>query len=60
MPAPSYATVKRRLPVYAQSEWRQQLTAACAEHVGLGPSTLVLFDVTTLYIETVMLDVTAR
>lgn len=52
VPSPSYATVKRRLPVYAHPEWRQQLAAACAEHVGLGPSTLVLFDVTTLYFET--------
>ncbi len=26
--------------------------AACAAHVGLGPATLVLYDVTTLYFET--------
>jgi hypothetical protein len=50
--APSYATIKRRLPVYATDGWRQQLAAACAEHVGLGPATLVLYDVTTLYFET--------
>jgi len=49
---PSYPTIKRRLPVYAKSEWRQQLSAACADHVGLGPATLVLYDVTTLYFET--------
>ena len=49
---PSYPTIKRRLPVYAQTEWRQQLAAACAAHVGLGPATLVLYDVTTLYFET--------
>ncbi len=49
---PSYPTIKRRLPVYAQTEWRQRLAAACAEHVGLGPATLVLYDVTTLYFET--------
>src|SRR4029450_5097802 len=30
----------------------QQLAAACATHVGLGPATLVLYDVTTLYFET--------
>ena len=28
------------------------LAAACAAHVGLGPATLVLYDVTTLYFET--------
>ena len=33
-------------------EWRQRLAAACAEQVGLGPATLVLYDVTTLYFET--------
>jgi hypothetical protein len=49
---PSYPTIKRRLPVYAKTEWRQQLAAACANHVGLGPATLVLYDVTTLYFET--------
>jgi hypothetical protein len=49
---PSYPTIKRRLPVYAKSEWRQRLAAACADHVGLGPATLVLYDVTTLYFET--------
>jgi hypothetical protein len=50
--APSYPTIKRRLPVYATPEWRQALAAACADHVGLGPATLVLYDVTTLYFET--------
>jgi len=30
--AASYATVKRRLPDYAQEEWRQRLSAACAAH----------------------------
>jgi hypothetical protein len=27
---PSYATLKRRLPVYAKEAWRQKLSAACA------------------------------
>jgi Transposase DDE domain len=49
---PSYPTIKRRLPVYATDEWRQRLAAACAAHVGLGPATLVIYDVTTLYFET--------
>ena len=48
----SYATVKRRLPEYAQEEWRQRLSAACAAHAGLGPASLVLYDVSTLYFET--------
>jgi hypothetical protein len=48
----SYATVKRRLPVFAQPAWRQRLAAACAAHAGLGPASLVLYDVSTLYFET--------
>jgi hypothetical protein len=49
---PSYATVKRRLPAFAQHEWRQRLSAACAAHARLGPASLVLYDVTTLWFET--------
>lgn len=49
--APSYPTINRRLPGYATDEWRQQLARACAAHVGLGPATLVLYDVTTLYFD---------
>ena len=52
IPPASYATVKRRLPAYAQEEWRQRLSAACAAHAGLGPASLVLYDVSTLYFET--------
>jgi hypothetical protein len=48
----SYRTLKRRLPVYAQDSWRQRLSAACAAHTGLGPASLVLYDVSTLYFET--------
>ena len=48
----SYPTLNRRLPVYAQEEWRQRLSAACAAHAKLGPASLVLYDVTTLYFET--------
>jgi hypothetical protein len=50
--APSYATLKRRLPVYATPSWRQALSAACAAHAALGPASLVLYDVSTLYFET--------
>ncbi|MFB9728715.1 IS1634 family transposase [Haloechinothrix salitolerans] len=49
---PSYATVKRHLPVYAQESWRERLAAVCAAHAGLGPASLVLYDVSTLYFET--------
>jgi hypothetical protein len=49
---PSYPTVKRRLPLYAQESWRQKLSAACAAHAGLGRASLVLYDVSTLYFET--------
>jgi hypothetical protein len=50
--APSYPTINRRLPGYATDQWRHRLAQACAAHVGLGPATLVLYDVTTLYFET--------
>jgi hypothetical protein len=48
----SYATLKRRLPAYAEDSWRRRLSAACAVHAGLGPASLVLYDVSTLYFET--------
>jgi Transposase DDE domain len=48
----SYPTVNRRLRVYARDTWRQKVSAACAAHAGLGPASLVLFDVSTLYFET--------
>ena len=44
----SYATVKRRLPIYAQPSWRQSLAAAGARHAGLGPASRVLYDVKRL------------
>ena len=50
--APSYRTIKRRLPMYAKDEFRQRVSAACAAHAGLGPASLVLYDVSTLYFET--------
>ncbi len=50
--AASYATLKRRLPVYAKEEFRQRISAACASHARLGPASLVLYDVSTLYFET--------
>ena len=52
VPAPSYRTVKRRLPGYGNPLWRKELSAACAAHARLGPASLVLYDVSTLYFET--------
>jgi Transposase DDE domain len=49
---PSYATLKRHLPAYARQAWRQKISAACAAHAGLGPASLVLYDVSTLYFQT--------
>jgi hypothetical protein len=48
----SYPTINRRLRVYAQGWWREKLAAACAAHAGLGPASLVLYDMSTLYFET--------
>jgi len=50
--AMSYRSLKRRLPGYANEAWRQQLAAACARHAKVGPASLVLYDVSTLYFET--------
>jgi hypothetical protein len=49
---PSYRTIERRLPAYAKETWRQRLSEACAAHARLGPASLVLYDVSTLYFET--------
>jgi hypothetical protein len=48
----SYPTVCRRLRSYARDVWRQKLAGACVAHAGLGPASLVLYDVSTLYFET--------
>jgi hypothetical protein len=50
--AASYRTVTRRLRAFAADSWRQQISAACAAHAGLGPASLLLYDVSTLYFET--------
>jgi hypothetical protein len=50
--AASHRTVLRRLPASAKTEWRQELSSACAAHARLGPASLVLYDVSTLYFET--------
>jgi hypothetical protein len=48
----SYRTIKRRLPIYADEQWRRSIGSACARHAALGPASLVLYDVSTLYFET--------
>jgi hypothetical protein len=48
----SYRTITRRLRAYATQSWRQKVSAACAAHARLGPASLVLYDVSTLYFET--------
>lgn len=48
----SHRTMQRHLPDYATTGFRDELTRACARHAGIGPGVLVLYDVTTLYLET--------
>ena len=50
--APSYRTLNRRLRGYAADGFRRKLAKACATHARLGPASLVLYDVSTLYFET--------
>jgi len=47
-----YRTVTRHLPLFAKPAVRQGLSKACAARAGLGPASLVLYDVSTLYFET--------
>jgi Transposase DDE domain len=47
-----YRTVTRHLPRFAKPAVRQRLSAACAARARLGPASLVLYDVSTLYFET--------
>lgn len=48
----SYRTVTRRLPIYAIDAFRKAISAACASRAKVGPASLCLYDVTTLYFET--------
>ena len=50
--AAPYRTLNRRLPGYGTDTWRQKLASACAAQAELGPTSLVMFDVSTLYFET--------
>ena len=49
--APSYRTVTRPW-CSGKPLWRKGISAACAAHAALGPASLVLYDVSTLYFET--------
>jgi hypothetical protein len=49
---PSYPTLNRRLRGYAAEGFRRKPAEACAAHAHLGPASLVLYDVSTLYFET--------
>jgi len=49
--AVSYRTLTRRLPRYGKPWWRKDISAVCAAHAALGPASLVLYDVSTLYFE---------
>lgn len=48
----SYATIKRRLPVYATQQFREILSQSLATHANVGKGSFILYDVTTLYFET--------
>jgi hypothetical protein len=50
--AASYPTLNRHLPGYGVEGFRRKLATACARHAQLGPASLVLYDVSTLYFET--------
>jgi len=49
--APAYRTLTRGLPEYATDAWRDRLAKACAQRAAWGPAFLVLYDVSTLYID---------
>src|SRR5258706_294395 len=48
----AYRTLTRRLRMFATDSWRQRLAAVRAARIQLGPASLVLYDVSTLYFET--------
>jgi hypothetical protein len=50
--AVDYRTVTQRLPLIAKPEVQHALSAACAEHTGLGPASVVVLHNSTLYFQT--------
>jgi hypothetical protein len=55
-----YHTVTRHLPNFAKPAVHQRLSAACATRARLGPTSLVLYDVSTLHFETDTADGSAN
>ena len=51
-PTVSYPTLKRHLRTWSAEGFRELLAAALAAHAQVGPKSLVLYDVSTLYFET--------
>jgi transposase len=48
----TYRTLTRHLPRFAEPAFSRALSKACAVQAALGPTSLVLYDVSTLYFET--------
>ena len=48
----SYRTLTRHLPLFAAPAFARALSKTCAAQAALGPASLVLYDVSTLYFET--------
>lgn len=51
IPTVDYRTVTHRLPKFAKPAVRQALSTSCAARAGLGPTSLVLYDVSTMYLK---------
>lgn len=47
----SYATINKNFPSFAAEDFRDRIISVCANYDGIGPSSLVLYDVTTLFFE---------
>ena len=48
-PAPSYPTLNRGLPAWAEEPWQQGLSKACPYTPGWAQRRLALYDLSTLY-----------
>lgn len=48
----TYRTLTRHLPRFAEPDFGRALSKTCAAQAALGPTSLVLYDVSTLYFET--------
>lgn len=52
MRSASYTTIKRRLPLFATKQFRDNIIGALTRYTQIGSRVLVFYDVTTLYFET--------